>query len=201
MNQDKSKDKLIEEYHQRRVRWTKLAIDQFSFFNNLLITISIGFLAFAYDYPENGRVSFSLSVTDIDWFITINNLSILFIFITIILGLIIALSRLLDFRVTRQINQVRQNAYEHQGKKLPQNTPRDSKFKEKLFLLPRLIFNHPHITFDACQNDDPISDKFRELRRISRDLGSISWKFLYLELSFLFLGITLHVLLKLIFGT
>jgi len=38
-----------KKYHERYVRWQDKTREQFSFFNNLLLTLSVGFISFGYD--------------------------------------------------------------------------------------------------------------------------------------------------------
>ena len=193
----KQEDDFANEYHQRRIRWTNRSLDQFSIFNNLLISLGIGFLAFAYDTVDSKQSVISLSLSEIDWILTFLRFSTIFIYFSICIGLFIALSRLWDFRITRQINRVRQNAYEQSNKrKLPQGSTGPYSFIESIDLYWKLIIRkYPNITFEQCKDvDNNFLDEFNELRKISNKLGYISWSSLNIEAFFLWLGITLHVI-------
>lgn len=197
---DKNEVDRVDEYHQRRVRWINRSLDQFSIFNNLLISLGIGFLAFAYDSVNSKPSIITHSLSEIDWHITLLNFSTVFIYLSICKGLIIALSRLWDFRITRQIIRVRQNAYEHHGKLLPQGSTQSYTCIESMAMYIKLISRkYPNITYEQCKDSDKnILDEFNELRDISRNLGNISWNLLSIEVLFLLLGITLHVIGQLI---
>ena len=40
---------LLDEYHQRNVRWTDKTLTQLSYFNNLMLILSVGFISFSYE--------------------------------------------------------------------------------------------------------------------------------------------------------
>ncbi len=198
-------NELLREYHERNVRWTEKAINQLSIFNNLILSLSIGFIAFGYKNIALKSLTFSLS--NIDWAITLVVLSILSVAFSIILGLFIGGNRLWDFRITRQINQIRQNMYEYSKKKLDESTHKKYNWYERVKLYFRLIReNYPRIDIEQCKkfknsNTDEqnrIEENFQELRRITYNLGLNTWSKTKYQIFFFGMGIILFVISELI---
>ena len=52
--------KLLQEYSERHVRWADKTLSQLSFYNNLLLTLGVGFLSFAYKDSKIVDLHFSL---------------------------------------------------------------------------------------------------------------------------------------------
>jgi hypothetical protein len=116
-----NKQKLIEEYRKRNIRWKDRTLSQLSFYNNLLLSLSIVFISVAYKMRRIDNISFSFK--DIDCSLTLYVISFVIILFSILKGLIVSLNRLYDFRLTSEINQIRQETWEHSDKKLDEKTP------------------------------------------------------------------------------
>lgn len=169
------KNELKNEYHERNIRWTQTALNQLSFFNNLLLSLSVGFLAFCFEYEFFKNLTPSLK--DIAWSKSFLIVSIILIVLSIIIGLIISVSRLKDFRITRAINQIRQRTYEHSDELLDESTPEKYKRIKRTFILFK---KPPEITIEECKkyNEHTNFDfRFRELRNIAHNLGINSWNY------------------------
>ena len=192
---------LLQEYHDRNIRWTEKAVNQLSFFNNLILSLGVGFIAFGYKNIDLKPITFTLS--NIDYAMTLSVLSILSTALSIILGLFIGLNRLWDFRITRQINQIRQNMYEHSQKKLDESTPKRYKRYDSVKLYWRLFREkYPRINIEQCKafkSDDTtrqkiIEENFRELREITHNLGLNTWSKTKYQTFFFGMGIFLFLL-------
>ena len=178
-----SKQELIEEYRERNIRWTDRTLSQLSFYNNLLLTLSIGFLSFAYKMERIEDINISFK-NNIDWSLTLYVISITMTTFSILLGLVISLSRLYDFRLTRQVNQIRQRAWEHSDKKLDEKTPDKFSWRKRAkVIIQCLLEDYPKITMEQCKKlkdaDDErlkkFNDNFRMLRNMSHNLGIATW--------------------------
>ena len=170
------KHELKNEYYERNIRWSQIAINQLSFFNNLLLSLSVGFLAFAFK-PEFLN-NFTPSLNDINWSKSFLMASIIFIVIAIILGLITSIFRLKDFRITRAINQIRQRTYEHSNILLDEHTPEKYNRIKRAFILFKKT---PEITIEECKQytlHTDFNSRFRDLRNIAHNLGVNSWNYL-----------------------
>ncbi|MEO7990066.1 MAG: hypothetical protein ABI663_11020 [Chryseolinea sp.] len=172
-------DKLIKEYHDRNVRWTNESLKQLSFYNNLLLTLSVGFLGFSFKLDNFGGLR--LSYSSPNWSLTFLVFSIILVTLSVVTGLLLALNRLQDVRLTRQINQIRQRILEHSGAKLDDKTPDKFNFWRKLGLA---FQNYPTVTMEECKGyesadqseKDRIKFNFRELRNIAHNLGLKTWQ-------------------------
>lgn len=145
------KERLVNEYHQRNVRWTDKTLVQLSYFNNLVLTLSIGFISFSYRSLLNKDLK--ISFENIDWSYTLMSFSLVFMFFASYKGLIVSLNRLMDFRITRQIVQIRQRMLEYSDAKMDESTPTQMKWNERLNLIFKLFKNnYPKITIEQCKS-------------------------------------------------
>ncbi len=196
---------LLKEYHERNIRWTDKSIGQLSFFNNLVLSLGVGFITFGYKNIVLKSLPFTLS--NIDWPITLSVLSIVSIALSILIGLLIGLNRLWDFRITRQIVQIRQSMYEHSDKKLDESTPQKYELCESLKLHIRLFREkYPKITIEQCKQYNQyekakqvkFDEDFGDLRRITHNLGLSTWSKTKYQTALFGLGIFLFVFSELI---
>lgn len=196
------KEKLLIEYKDRNIRWTDKAVNQLSYFNNLLLTLSIGFISFSYKSLITNNYKLNLS-DDVDWYQTIMSLSLLLMLFAVYKGLIISLSRLMDFRISRQIVQVRQRMLEHAGKKMDESSSLSMPWFDRSKLIWSIFRNdYPKITIEDCKNYDTMSKSekeeincnFKGMRRISHNLGINTWKGTYSMIIFFGISIILYVL-------
>jgi len=172
-------EKLLKEYHERNIRWTIESIKQLSYFNNLLLTISVAFLSFTFK-PE-AFVGLGFTFEHIGWSISFLVCSLWLVVISVFLGLILTVNRLQDFNVTRKINQIRQLIFEHCEVKLNESTPDTFDLWKRMTLIFRSI---PIVTMEDCKNfkslnteeQENIKSKFSELRNIAHNLGLSTWR-------------------------
>lgn len=83
-------------------RWENYRIAQLSFINNLIIALSVALIAYIFNFLKQPNVLFNYSQKILFWFGT------LLIVISIIVGILIAINRLQDFRLTAQIARNRE---------------------------------------------------------------------------------------------
>ena len=140
---EEEKQKLNQEYRERHIRWNDRQLFQMSFYNNLLLTVGIGFLSFAYR-------------DSIDCFLTWRGVSIIVVTLSVFTGFMASISRLYDFRLTSQINLIRQRAWERSGVKTSEKTVDNSEYSfwERTRLLCNLFLfgKYPKITLEQCKS-------------------------------------------------
>lgn len=187
-----------KKYRERYVRWQDKTIAQLSFFNNLLLTISVGFLSFGYKEIKVNHMTFNLCTYDLK--LTLCIVSLIFMAFSIFYGLIVALNRLYDFRITTHINQVRYWTIKHSKINLDESS--STNFKDNLPTLLCLLFkDFDRINIEECkilkneslENIVEFNYKFKRLRAIANILGAKSWKNLKFQIALFFIGIVLFV--------
>lgn len=104
---DKDKFNLLKD---RENKWHQISMNQFSFYNNLLIALGVGYLAFVIKEFTSHNTYFTFS--KIDWHATLIGLSISFIIGSTLFGLLCGYNRLVDFRYTHRTNYLRRKLYE-----------------------------------------------------------------------------------------
>ena len=100
-------DDELKNYIERHRNWQNFALSQFSFTNNLLLTISLGFLAYLSEKVKNYQLA------TIPWQYVMSLLLTLF---SIFEGIIVTISRLYDFRISRHVAYVRLRYYKEKDK-------------------------------------------------------------------------------------
>ena len=191
-------DDKLNEYKERHVRWQDITLTQLGYTNNIILTLTIGFLAFAFDKEFLSTFScakdsiFSLKMC---FYI----LTILSIIISIAYGVMTSLSRLYDFRITRHIDLTRQRFYDD-CKNIPKALPAYDfpkpifklRFKTLCHVLFRQIdFIDKKEIKDLLKNQQT-KKNFNELRRTANTLGILTWRLLKAQFLFLIISLILY---------
>jgi hypothetical protein len=94
------------------VRWNETRVKQFSFSNNLILTFSLGLLGFiSNQLLKKGDQGWSLSqISELRW-------GLKFAGISVLVGILVTLSRLLDFRYTAKISRGKKKKFEFEDLK------------------------------------------------------------------------------------
>jgi hypothetical protein len=109
MDDRENKLERVQEYRNRFIRWQQLTYTQLSNTNNLLLTLTLGMLAFSVSktglkLPTNGTILF----------ITISGYILLLT--SIIMGLLLTINRLADFRETKDLVKYKLQRFETKNK-------------------------------------------------------------------------------------
>lgn len=187
-------DDELKNYTERHRSWQNQAINQLSFTNNFLLTISIGFLAYAFRDQKDIQLLFDSSI--------FNLLTLIFILFAIFEGILVIISRLNDFRISRHITYVRQRYYTKMIKEMVRTLP-DSDFPRphfcirvnvicKIFFCKIDFLTHQEIL--KLKDQELNMEKFNSLRELAHTLGIISWIGFKFQAIFLFLSCFFFVL-------
>jgi hypothetical protein len=106
----------LEEYDERLIRWQQLRISQLSYTNNLILTLTLGMLAFSVSkiglrIPDNFSLFFLISS------------SFSSLLLSLLIGIILTINRLCDFRITTKIIRFEKRKYELQATYKKLNIP------------------------------------------------------------------------------
>jgi hypothetical protein len=192
----------LKNYIRRNQNWQDKAINQLSFANNFLLSISSGLFVFLFDKEIFSKIQFITTDSKIDKPLTFYSLSLLFVLVSISTGIFVLISRLYDFRLTRHITLTRQRFYENNQyiaksenknlAKLPHEELNSYSLKQRLSTILKVLFiKIDFLTKSEMQttkSDFPIA-KFNKIREISNILGEISWKWTKLQGLFLLIGL------------
>lgn len=174
-------------YNERYVKWAATSRNQLSFLNNLLLTLSIAFLTLIFR-DKNYSTYFTLKNPDCD--LTLSVLSLIAVLISIGFGLITALNRLWDFRITSRITLIRKRMYKHSTTQLDESSSEKYCFFQSLSMYWKLLREScPNILIEQCKVFDnscnckkEIRANFKELRTISYNLGLKTWRNLKIQM-------------------
>lgn len=200
------KDK--ENYIERHRHWQDQAINQLSTANNFMLTISIGLLAFCFDQNVFKNIRFCVCSCDIDWSLTLHFLALIFLTIAIMYGMAILVTRLYDFRITRNIALTRQRFYTENEKNITDDNPDAAilpaseftypSFSKRISAILKVIFIEIQLLTKSesleVRTSEHVLNKFNSLRELSFILGTISWRFPRFQALFFALATLFYVL-------
>jgi hypothetical protein len=192
-----------KKYRERYVRWSDKTREQLSFFNNLLLTFSIGFLSFVLT-QEKYSVNIRVSTQAQNGLLLI---SILLILLSVLVGLLLVINRLYDFRITSHINQVRywfEKSQKNTPKiRLDKETPENYCCSKRLILTFKVLLEkYPRIKIEDCDEYHTLSEKekrefkekFRKLRNVAHNLSLGTWNKLKWQIFLFFIGLLLFAI-------
>jgi hypothetical protein len=194
-------------YIERHRRWQDQAINQLSTANNFLLTISTGLLAFVFDKEVFSKIHFSLCLREVSKSMTLYGFSLAFILIALTTGIIVLITRLYDFRLTRHIVFVRQRFYSKNKDKITDKNKNAAVLSDNGFdtpsFLQRLnsIFKVLFVKIDFITKEQMSLPKesfptkeFRSIREHSHRLGIISWKWTKLQALYFLVAVCFYCL-------
>lgn len=194
-------NELENKYHERYVRWQDNTRKQLSFFNNLLLTLSVGFLSFAYMDISDLNIELRLSNPNVST--TLLVYSIVSISISVFVGLLCVINRLYDFRITTHINQVRYWVWKHSNIELDENSSLEyNKCERRLLTISLFCCGFRRIKIEECkelknacfEKRCEFSAKFKKLRTLTHNLGIGTWNRLNWQILLFIIGIVCFVL-------
>lgn len=168
-------------YQDRYQTWSERAIDQFSFSNNLLLTISIAVLGYFFTEEKNAIKRISIwrpGLNSFDLEATLFVIATVFVVLSIMFGLIVTLARLYDFRLTRHIALIRKHVYIKHVKVFPDKKPDKKTLKKSLcdLVVFLFVFHGKKISWlDYQTYNEALQSKFETLRSIANGFGNLSW--------------------------
>ena len=188
-------------YIERHRHWQEQAVNQLSIANNFLLTMSTGLLAFVFDKNLFAQMHFTIRICDIDLSKTFYGFSLFFILLSIWTGIIVLVSRLYDFRITRHVTLVRQRFYQNNKEKISVEDKNAAVLSARDFKYPSIrqrvvaIFKVLFVKIEFINSEemsyvkaDFPSAKFNSLRELSFWLGAISWKWTKLQGLYFFIS-------------
>ncbi len=178
--------------------WTEKSINQLSFFNNLILTISISLSTLAFKDMGINEIRFNFQ--NINWSLTFLVSSLIVFFISIIIGFLVALSRLYDFKFTRHICSIKYKYYKEKGSEL-----KSSKQRIVYFWFKRNTILFKILTNDIFINNDQVNHfiqsekddgfvEFDNLREITYNLGIGTWGKLKWQIYTFIFGLLLFII-------
>ncbi len=184
--EEKQKQKL-KEYSEKYKFWTEKTLMQFGYSINLFTTIGITFLTYLISIKSK-HYHYGLE----DCFI----FSVIFTFLSVAYGLISVISRLYDFRLTRNITLSRKRYYrEYQANPNSEMLDRSDKFRCVFLQVFKTVFQKTNfIEKHEENNKENFEQKFKNLQLESKILGDCSWKAHKIQIVFFLVGILFYAI-------
>lgn len=189
-------EKKLNEYLQRQKEWRDISTQQLSFSNNILITIAAGYLVLIFDKSELRKVEINLN-SSIDWPILLYFVSVLLAIAAILLGVMVMINRLYDFRISRHIALTRKRVYKKHTEVLSESTLGAISSWDIITGQFNIMFKKiEFIAIDEIDsfeaNKESISTKFNLLRRQSKVIGSTSHKWTKIQILLMLVSLIIY---------
>ena len=181
----------LKYYLERHVRWTENSLNQLTFFNNILVTLTIAFISFAFNLKTFHGLEFS---SHLNWSLTFSVISITLAIFSAIMGIYFSFNRLYDFLLSRHLNLTRYRMLKYHDQILNA----DSYGKEqripglkKWFLSFDLLTGYPYKIIVSKGQDESeirrVKENFVKMRKVTYNLGVVTGKLLTFQvISFIF---------------
>ena len=186
----------LKDYKDRQQFWTEISLTQLSTTNNLLLTISTGFLAFCFDKQSIKNI---ILEANSNFSLFFYFASLILIALSITLGIGVLFCRLYDFRISRHLTLTRKRFFEKHSDVI--NIEKDDKsinlFHRLLTLFKILFCKFPYIKTEYVNSypeDAKIFDKVKKLKRHSKVLGSATWLWTKIQVLYFFCAVICYVL-------
>ncbi|GLU55114.1 hypothetical protein [Dyadobacter frigoris] len=177
-----------KEYDERYKNWSAKALEQLGFTNNLIITLSVAFLGFLFTI-DNAKCNNKC------FYITI----IIVCCISILFGILAMISRLYDFKITRNITLIRKiyfkkNNVKRTGTekgKLPHSQKGKNSLLDSFYVVLKVFF------YDIDNLSIEMSDliqNFKKRSELSNSLGFATWRFFKLQTGVFVISILLYLI-------
>ena len=185
----------LQGYKDRQQFWTEISVAQLSITNNLLLTISTGFLAFCFDKQE---IKDLLLKADNNSSLFFYFLSLVFIALSTTLGIGVLFCRLYDFRISRHLSLTRKRFFEKHSNMI--NIEKDNKkvnLYDRVQILYKILFHKfPYIDIESVNNypeSEKIFESVKKLKRHSKVLGSATWLWTKIQVLYFFCAVICYV--------
>jgi hypothetical protein len=197
-----NKEEQLQEYQVRYHFWTDKKFIQLSFQNNIFLVVSIAMLGYFWkertnvytDLIINSRLSIDLKIGF--FFIGILSLSY-----SIITGLLMAISRLYDLRLTSNILLTRKRALKRNVDLMPDEELLNNCVCKSAKSLWAVYWKYNDFLVDGKEiksDNSSLKQKFTNIRQLSNDLGVCSWGLMKAQTLSLFIAIILLVIVLII---
>lgn len=184
-------DDKLNEYKQRSKEWRDISINQLSYVNNVFISLTTGYLIFRL---ENNKIDLSINFKEeIDWGSFMSFFSIVMGGLSLIYGIGVLLSRLYDFRISRNLALTRKRFYEDKKKKLDDGELENSCFYDRIKVVLEIVFCKIDFISKNEVEKNEVEDRFNKLRRKANILGEITWIWMKCQVLFFLISVLMYV--------
>jgi len=182
----------IKDYKERAIRWKEKSLAQLSFVNNLILSLSVVFLTFFYREFKTNETFISVPINE--KYILLMKISLILILLSIITGVLVAINRLIDFRITKEIARIRYKAYKETKTKLVKKNISEIKFPNKDFLLFKILIGKLHNSDSINISNSDINIIYNKLRETTFNLGKNTWNKTLWQLLFFVIAISIYII-------
>ncbi len=200
MTEIEFKEKL-QEYISRNNLWTDKTITQLGYSINLFTTVGIALLGYIItNRAKFPHLSFSFEA-EFNGIMTLYILTTISILTSIGCGFVAILCRLFDFRITRHLALSRRR-YLIRNKKKALDENRDEGLIDSIIIdisnerhfpiFRKHILSKTNFISETDFKESTVIEKFEKLRKESKILGNITWKYHRFQIGFFFLGTILY---------
>ncbi|MDX2001374.1 MAG: hypothetical protein SFW35_03025 [Chitinophagales bacterium] len=191
-----SEEDRLKVYSERHTRWQDEAMSHMGFFNNLLLTLATGLITFAFRYVKFDQ--YTLGINNLNCKATLMSFSVWFTVGSILIGLYLALNRLLDFRIARHINLTRYRVLKQTSEYIKDKEIEIYDCWKRLTLPFECLCDPIMFSLKDCKEyvskNRALDANFTKLRSRSHALGLNTWCLLLLQIFLFLLSVLFYAL-------
>ena len=185
-------------YEDRHRFWTDTSLTQLSKTNNLLLTVSTGFLAFCFDKQTIKSIIIN-STLSYNWPLFYYFSALTLIALSITLGIGILFCRLYGFRISRNLSLTRKRYFKKYSVEIiiEKNEESINIFHRLKSLYSVIFCEFPYINegwINDNSKEENLIDDVKKLKRLSKVLGSATWIWTKTQVLLFFTAIISYVL-------
>lgn len=185
-----SESSKLYELKERENRWHEISMNQLSFYNNLLIVLGTGFLAFV--VKEFKPLNTYPTLSEMQWYPTMISISIILMAFGIFFGLSCGFNRLVDFRYTHRVNNLKRKLYKkNQINYGIGNYENKIKWSIYYWIKDADFFNASDIEYNNEAND--VKNKIDGCSKLINQLGKFTRNLLRIQIVFFLFSILTFV--------
>lgn len=196
-------DDKLKKYEDRAIRWQETALSQMGYTNNIIMTLTLAFLAFAFN--DNAIPTISISNNSASTLkLCLHIITVGSLMLSVLFGVATSLFRLYNFRINRNITLTRKRYYKEKlddetiSKTLPDYSFPYPKCKLQFKTAVHTICRRIKLIKKNTLKEKNGIKQFNHLRRQSFVLGILSWKCIkrqFISLSVAVITYTLNLII------
>jgi|ERR1035437_3378324 hypothetical protein len=200
MTEEEFKDKLSE-YISRNDFWTEKTINQLGYSVNLFTTVGIALLGYLVTNRDKFPHLYISCDAEFNGILALYMISAITIIVSIGFGFASILSRLFDFRITRHLALSRKRFLSRNKEKALNNNSSEALIDSKIIdisnekycpIFKKYLLGKAEFINETDFEESNVIEKFEELRKESKILGNLTWKFHGYQICLFFLTVIIY---------
>jgi len=182
-----------DNYKERRRFWIDKSLTQTGYSINLFTSLSIAFVGYLVNQKDLLKkivIDFDLKI---DWVLIFFYSSLIFSVLGCMFGVYSVLSRLTDFRITRNIVKAKSKYFDNYNRKAKRIKTTKLKKGFSDFIMISFLYDND-FNLDLIDDIEKFDQRLKLLKERSDFLGKITWRYHKTQIIFIFLAVDFYAI-------